>query len=230
MGRPVHSDPAVVIAASHLSRTYVRGAEEIHALEDVSFTVESGEFVAVVGPSGAGKTTLLNLIGCLDVPTSGTLQIAGREVQNLSDRELTRVRQKDLGFVFQQFALLPTLTVAENVALPAVFAGHRDETRVRELLAKTGLAHRASHRPHELSGGEMQRVAIARALLNRPKILLADEPTGNLDSVTGAQMIELFGQLNREGLTVVVITHNAALAEAADRQIEIRDGRITLSS
>jgi ABC-type lipoprotein export system ATPase subunit len=169
---------------------------------------------------------LLNLLGCLDVPTSGTLRIAGQELSGLSDAALTRLRRDRIGFVFQQFGLVPTLTVAENVALPALFSRRQAQRRVEELLAKVGLEPRRNHRPHQLSGGEMQRVAIARALVNEPEILLADEPTGNLDSATGEGIIALFRQLQGEGLTVVVVTHNAPLAEAAERRLELRDGRL----
>ena len=224
-------DPALpVISANRLSKTYRRGTEDVHALQEVSFEIRRGEFVAVVGPSGAGKTTLLNLLGCLDVPSSGTLRIADQEVQSLSERALTRLRRDEIGFVFQHFGLIPTLTVRENVALPALFARRRVEKRVAELLKKVGLDHRRDHRPHELSGGEMQRVAVARALINDPEILLADEPTGNLDSATGETIIDLFRGLHREGLTVIVVTHNAPLAAAAGRQVALRDGRLAPGS
>lgn len=215
-----------VLSAERLTKIYQRGAEPVRALDEVSFEIASGEFVAILGPSGAGKTTLLNLLGCMDAPTSGVLRIAGREVQHLSDTERTRMRRHELGFVFQNFSLLPTLTVAENVALPAVFARRSSSERVNELLERVGIAHRRHHRPHELSGGEMQRAAIARALINEPKLLLADEPTGNLDSSTGDSIIELFRVLNANGLTILVVTHNAAMASAAKRQLHVRDGRI----
>ncbi len=213
------------ISAAGLTKIYRRGREEVRALDDVTFAVAKGEFVAVVGPSGAGKSTLLNILGCMDAPTSGTLQLFDNSVENATEKEQTRLRRERIGFVFQHFGLLPTLTVAENVALPAFFARQRLDQRVKELLDKVGLSHRAGHRPHELSGGEMQRAAIARALINAPQLLLADEPTGNLDSATGTTIIELFQQLNAEGLTVVVVTHNPALASAARRQIILRDGR-----
>ncbi len=215
-----------VISAAGLTKIYQRGREQVRALENVSFSVCRGEFVAVTGPSGAGKTTLLNLIGCMDAPTSGTLRFLEKPIQDLTERERTRLRREQVGFVFQHFGLLPTLTVAENIALPAFFAGKRPGERLNELLAKVNLAHRRDHRPHELSGGEMQRVAIARALMNQPQLLLADEPTGNLDTTTGETIIALFKQLNREGLTIIVVTHNEALGRATDRRLELRDGRL----
>jgi len=179
----------------------------------------------VVGPSGAGKSTLLNLVGCMDAPSSGTLHLMGQPVQALGEQERTRFRGEQLGFVFQHFGLLPTLTVAENVLLPAFFAGRQAKRRGDELIARVGLEHRRDHYPHQLSGGEMQRVAIARALINEPRLLLADEPTGNLDSASGGAIIELFEELNREGLTILVVTHNPSLAGAATRQMELVDGR-----
>jgi putative ABC transport system ATP-binding protein len=214
------------IEATALTKVYQRGREQIRALDHVSFEIRRGEFVAITGPSGAGKTTLLSLIGCMDAPTSGTLKISGREVQGLSERERTRLRREEIGFVFQHFGLIPTLTVAENVALPALFAHRNGATRLDELLARVGLTQRRAHRPHELSGGEMQRVSVARALVNQPKLILADEPTGNLDSATGESIIALFQQLNRDGMTIVVVTHNAAMSAAARRQMVLRDGRI----
>jgi putative ABC transport system ATP-binding protein len=215
-----------VVEAIDLKKRYVRGNEIVHAIDGVSLKVAQGEFVSITGPSGAGKTTLLNLIGCMDVPTSGTLEIGGVATGNLNDRDLTRLRRGRIGFVFQHFGLLPTLTVAENVALPALFARKRNTENVVKLLERVGLGHRHKHRPGELSGGEMQRVAIARALVNSPQLLLADEPTGNLDSASGASITALFRELNRDGVTIVVVTHNAAMAEAAGRQVSLQDGRI----
>lgn len=215
-----------VIRAVELTKVYPRGTERVHALDGVTFEVREGEFVAVVGASGAGKSTLLNLLGCLDVPTSGSLAIEGQETRGLSDRALTRLRRERIGFVFQHFSLVPTLTVAENVALPAVFARRNAGKQVDELLRRVGLEHRRDHRPHQLSGGEMQRVAIARALVNRPSLLLADEPTGNLDSATGGTVIELLKELNREGLTLVVVTHNDRLAAQAQRRLRMADGKM----
>lgn len=220
------SERTPVLATVGLTKTYRRGREEVRALDGVTFEIACGEFVAITGPSGAGKTTLLNLIGCMDAPTSGTLAIAGREVQGLNERERTGLRRQQIGFVFQHFGLMPTLTVEENVALPALFAGHKSAVRIKELLERVGLSHRRTHRPHELSGGEMQRVAIARALVNEPALLLADEPTGNLDSATGESIISLFQQLNAAGLTVAVVTHNPAMAAAARRLLVLRDGKM----
>ncbi len=219
-------EAAAVIEARELTKSYHRGREEVRALDGASFQVSRGEWLAVTGPSGAGKTTLLNLIGCMDVPTSGSLRIGGTETAHLSERALTKLRRERIGFVFQHFGLLPTLTVRENVALPALFAGRRMEKRAAELLRKVGLESRRDHRPRELSGGEMQRVAVARALINSPEILLADEPTGNLDTATGEAVVDLFRHLHREGLTIVVVTHNERLAAAAGRRIVLRDGRI----
>jgi putative ABC transport system ATP-binding protein len=220
------SEASPVISAAALTKSYVRGRETVHALNDVSFEIGRGEFVAITGPSGAGKTTLLNLIGCMDTPTSGTLKISGHEVQGLPERERTRLRRDKIGFVFQHFGLIPTLTVAENIVLPSLFARRNSAGNIENLLERVGLAHRRSHQPHELSGGEMQRAAIARALVNQPALLLADEPTGNLDTATGDSIIALFQKLNSEGLTIAVVTHNATMAAAARRQITLRDGRI----
>lgn len=215
-----------VISAEALTKTYPRGREMVHALNAVSIEVAHGEFVAITGPSGAGKTTLLNVIGCMDAPTSGRLRIAGHAVEHFDEGARTRLRREQLGFVFQHFGLLPTLTVSENVALPAMFARRKRTARVDELLERVGLKHRREHRPHELSGGEMQRAAIARALINDPPLLLADEPTGNLDTATGESIIELFRQLNASGLSIVVVTHNGAMAAAAKREVALRDGVI----
>ena len=215
-----------VISAVDLKKVYRRGREEVRALSGATFEIQPGEFVAIVGPSGAGKSTLLNLVGCMDAPTSGSLRLLGRAVESLPESERTRLRRDQIGFVFQHFGLIPTLTVAENIALPALFARRPAAQRAQELLAKVGLDHRREHRPHELSGGEMQRAAIARALINQPALLLADEPTGNLDSATGDTVIELFERLNDDGLTVLVVTHNARLAGAAHRQLELIDGRL----
>jgi len=219
-----HDGP--VIFAAGLAKSYQRGRETVRALDGVSFEIERGEFVAITGPSGAGKTTLLNLIGCMDAPTSGALRISGREVQQLTERERTLLRRQQIGFVFQHFGLIPTLTVAENIALPGIFARRNGSSEIDQLLQRVGLAHRRTHRPHELSGGEMQRAAIARALVNQPQLILADEPTGNLDSATGDSVLDLFHQLNREGMTIVVVTHNAAMAEAAQRKLVLKDGRL----
>jgi ABC-type lipoprotein export system ATPase subunit len=215
-----------VIRAERLTKIYRRGAEEVRAVDGVSMEIAPGEFAAIVGPSGAGKTTLLQLLGGMDIPTSGSLRLAGNEMANLSDTALTRLRRNYVGFVFQHFSLLPTLTVAENVTLPTLFSRRDARKRAEELLERVGLAHRRHHRPHQLSGGEMQRAAIARALINSPALLLADEPTGNLDSASSERLIALLRELNADGLTIVVVTHNETLAGAAGRRLVMRDGRI----
>ncbi len=220
------SELCVVVRARDLTKIYHRGAEEVRAVDGVSFEIERGEFVAVVGPSGAGKTTLLQLLGGMDRPSSGSLSIAGRNLANLSDSELTRLRRDEIGFVFQHFGLIPTLTVAENIALPGLFSGRQVKDRVTDLMDRVGIAHRRSHRPSQLSGGEMQRVAIARSLVNFPSLLLADEPTGNLDSQTSERIIDLLSSLGSDNLTVVVVTHNERLAEAARRSLVLCDGRL----
>ena len=215
-----------IIQAAELTKIYRRGAEEVRAVDGITFHIREGEFAAIVGPSGAGKTTLLQLIGAMDVPTSGSLRLKGHELKGLSDSALTKLRRDHIGFVFQHFGLLPTLTVAENVALPTRFGGIKKARSVDDLLERVGLGHRKAHRPSQLSGGEMQRVAIARALINSPDLLLADEPTGNLDSATSERVIGLLRSLNEEGLTVVVVTHNETLADSANRRIVLRDGGI----
>jgi ABC-type lipoprotein export system ATPase subunit len=220
-----------LVIAEGLTKIYRRGAETVRALDGVSFELAVGEFAAVVGPSGAGKTTLLHMLGCMDRPTSGGLLLDGCPVDRMSEAELTRTRQQRIGFVFQHFGLMPTLTVAENVGLPNMLAARplpRSAVRERAdaLLERVGLLRRREHRPHQLSGGEMQRVAIARALMNSPRLLLADEPTGNLDSGTAAGVVSLLRDLHRDGLTVVVVTHNEALADVADRRLAMADGRL----
>jgi len=214
-----------IIEAAGLSKTYRRGSEEVCALRGVDLAIGQGEFVSLVGPSGAGKTALMNLLGCLDTPTAGTLTIDGVEVTGKKEADLVKIRRNHIGFVFQQFFLIPTLTVAENVGLPLIFAGKPyDNGKIGAILDRVGLSHRADHLPSELSGGEMQRVAIGRALVNDPRIILADEPTGNLDSVTAAGIYGLFEELHRQGLTLVIVTHNPDLAARAGRVIAIRDG------
>lgn len=225
MSQPPNS-AAPVVSVQGLGKCYLRGREKLVALNEVSFQIHSGEFISIVGPSGSGKTTLLNLLGCMDGPSTGHIAIQGQDVGTMSEMERTRLRRDRLGFVFQHFGLVPTLTVAENVALPAFFARRPAGDRVEALLERVGLADRRDHRPHQLSGGEMQRVAIARALINEPLMLLADEPTGNLDSDTGTRILDLFRELNRGGLTVVVVTHNPILAQVADRCLTLRDGRL----
>jgi putative ABC transport system ATP-binding protein len=218
----------VLIEARNLKRYYHRGSETVKALDGVDLSIRAGEIVAILGPSGSGKTTLINLLSCLDAPTEGTLTVAGRNVAGLSEEELVEVRRGILGFVFQNFSLIPTLTVTENVELPLMFLGRRaDPARTREVLELVGLSGRADHLPRELSGGQMQRVAIARALIVDPKILVADEPTGNLDKATGESIIELFQQLAREkNIAILLTTHNLALTAVADRIITLEDGRI----
>jgi len=211
-----------------VSRTYRRG-EPVRALDDVSLSLPEGSYTAVMGPSGSGKSTLLNLVGCLDTPTAGAVRVEGREVSALSGRERAALRGRAVGFVFQTFNLMPRLTAEENVALPLVFRG-RDRAdrldRARDLLGRVGLADRTDHRPAELSGGQRQRVAIARALATDPAIVLADEPTGNVDSETGATIMDLFGDIHAEGNTILLVTHERRIAERADRIVHIRDGEI----
>ena len=216
------------IFTQRLTRIYRRSVEEIAALFDVNLVVEPGEFVAITGASGAGKTTLLNLLGCLDQPTSGLLKLLDRDVSILRGKDLETMRRQYVGFVFQDYCLVPTLTAEENVALPLLFSrALHQRDRVRNLLARVGLQDRSNHLPRELSGGEQQRVAIARALVNGPKILLADEPTGNLDSKRGNEIVALLRDMNQtEGLTVVLSTHNRDLADRADRQVKLIDGRV----
>ncbi|MBM3167211.1 MAG: ABC transporter ATP-binding protein [Chloroflexi bacterium] len=216
-----------VIVARELAKTYHRGSEEIHALKDVNFSIKEGDFVAIVGPSGSGKTTLLNLLGCLDSPTHGILRLNGVETTGLKEKELVKLRRDNIGFVFQQFFLLPTLTVRENIELPLLFTRrNRYGNNSHEILEMVELEARAEHLPNQLSGGEMQRVAIARALINKPKIILADEPTGNLDSATAHKIMELFQGLNKQGLTLIIVTHNVELAKMARKTIHLRDGEI----
>jgi putative ABC transport system ATP-binding protein len=225
----VNSDSRSILVARDLSKNYPMNGEAVHALRGVSLEVRAGEYVAVAGPSGSGKSTLLQLIGGIDTPSSGTVEILGTSLESLSDRELTRFRLMRLGFIFQRFHLLPVLTAQENVELPLAEAGaSRTARRERaaELLGYVGLAHRAGHRATQLSGGEMQRVAVARALANRPALLLADEPTGELDASTGQEILALFRRLNQDGTTLVVVTHDEQLAEQAGRVIHMLDGRI----
>jgi putative ABC transport system ATP-binding protein len=218
-----------IIALRDVRRDYALGAERVHALQGVSVDVATGDYVAMVGPSGCGKSTLLNLIGVIDQPTSGTVAIDGKRVDDMSDREATHFRLHNIGFVFQRFYLMPILTALENVALPMAEAGMPREERVERaatLLSYVGLGNRQRHRPSEMSGGEQQRVAIARALANQPKLLLADEPTGELDAKTGTEIIALFKKLNDDGTTLVVVTHDEDLASASRRKIHMRDGRV----
>jgi putative ABC transport system ATP-binding protein len=218
-----------IVEVRDLVREYRMGEEQVHALRGVSFSVAPGEYVAIVGPSGCGKSTLLNLLGVIDRPTSGTVRIAGERVDQLPDRRATDFRLHRIGFVFQRFYLMPALSARENVELPLAEAGLKGaarKERALSLLDYVGLRRREGHRPSQLSGGEQQRVAIARALANEPALLLADEPTGELDARTGAEMIALFRRLNADGTTIVVVTHDEELARAAKRVIHMRDGEI----
>jgi putative ABC transport system ATP-binding protein len=218
-----------LIETRDLWKTYVMGSEEIHALRGVSIAIERGEYVAIMGPSGSGKSTLMNLIGCLDTPSKGTYLLNGKEVSLMNDNELARIRNEEIGFVFQTFNLLPRATALHNVELPLVYAGvpaRERQERAKTALQKVELAERMTHRPNELSGGQRQRVAIARALVNNPSILLADEPTGNLDSKTGAEIMALFARLHQAGNTIVLVTHEADVAAFAHRTISIRDGQV----
>ena len=218
-----------VLSVRDVRRDYRVGDEIVRALRGVSLDVCAGDYVAVVGPSGCGKSTLLNLLGVVDQPTSGTVRVRGRDVSTMRDAEATAFRLRNVGFVFQRFYLMPMLSARENVELPMAEAGvpaAARSARVRELLAYVGLAARERHRPSQLSGGEQQRVAIARALANRPAVLLADEPTGELDAVTGADIVALFGRLNADGTTIVVVTHDDEIARASRRVVHMRDGAI----
>ncbi|MDD4126645.1 MAG: ABC transporter ATP-binding protein [Methanomicrobium sp.] len=218
-----------VISLKNVYKTYSLPFGDVNALINVSLDIMPGDFVAIMGPSGSGKSTMLNLIGSLDVPTSGSLYIDGIDIKELTDRELTSLRRDTIGFIFQQFNLIPLLTVRENVEYPYImkYRHNDDENRCEELLFRVGLTDQMlHHKPSELSGGQQQRVAIARALVNNPKILLCDEPTGNLDSKTGGQVMELLSELNRQGRTVIMVTHDPNIAEYARRQIILMDGEI----
>ena len=218
-----------LITTHDLWKTYVMGDEEIHALRGLSINIEKGEYVAIMGPSGSGKSTLMNLIGCLDTPTKGSYLLNGKEVAAMNDDDLARIRNEEIGFVFQTFNLLPRATALHNVELPLVYAGvsSKDrQQRAMQALEKVELTSRSTHRPNELSGGQRQRVAIARALVNSPSILLADEPTGNLDSVTSEEIMRVFGDLHAAGQTVIMVTHEPDIAAHAERVVVLRDGRV----
>ena len=218
-----------LIETQDLWKTYTMGDEEIHALRGISLQIDKGEYVAIMGPSGSGKSTLMNLIGCLDTPSKGTYLLNGKEASTMNDNELARIRNEEIGFVFQTFNLLPRATALHNVELPLVYAGISSKARLeraKAALEKVELGPRMNHKPNELSGGQRQRVAIARALVNNPSILLADEPTGNLDSKTGVEIMALFARLHEAGNTIVLVTHEADVAAHANRQILIRDGQV----
>ncbi len=220
----------VILKLEHIYKDYIQGKMTVPVLKDVSLYVEEGEYVAIMGPSGSGKSTLMNIIGCLDLPTSGSYELAGSDVLSLNENKLADLRLGTIGFVFQNFQLLPRMSALENVALPLVYAGIRKKVRrerAREALVRVGLEDRTSFNPTQLSGGQKQRVAIARAMVNKPKILLADEPTGALDSRSSAQVMELFQKLNEEGVTVVMITHDPGIAHHAKRIVDIFDGEIS---
>lgn len=220
---------SALIEMKDVHRTYDMGLEKVNALDGVSVDVENGEYVAVMGPSGSGKSTLMNLIGCLDTPTSGSYRLKGSEIAAVSDDELARIRNREIGFIFQTFNLLPRTDALQNVELPLIYSGvsrRERHERAKRALAEVGLSDRMHHRPNEMSGGQRQRVAIARALVNSPSILLADEPTGNLDSKTGEEIMALIDQLHREGNTIMLVTHEDELAKRAARVIRLFDGKI----
>jgi putative ABC transport system ATP-binding protein len=223
------ADQKLAIKTENLSKVYLMDAEAVCALCGVNLSIRSGEYVAIMGPSGSGKSTLMNLIGCLDTPTSGRYWLAGRLVSDLSEDELARIRNQEIGFIFQTFNLLPRATALQNVELPMIYNGTKTEERLQKAkraLEAVELSSRMTHKPSELSGGQRQRVAIARALVNSPSILLADEPTGNLDSRTGEEIMALFARLHQQGNTIILVTHERDIAEHADRIIHLRDGRI----
>jgi putative ABC transport system ATP-binding protein len=218
-----------LVELRNVSKIYHLGGEEIRALDDVSLDIEAGEFISIIGPSGSGKSTLMHILGCLDSPTKGTIQLDGTMIHNASTRELAGIRNRKIGFVFQFFNLLPRLTVLQNVELPMVYSGIASGERRKhavEALKLVELENRSKHRPMQLSGGQQQRVAIARALVNKPRIVFADEPTGNLDSHTGEAILELFRRLSKEGRTIALVTHDPEIAAVTPRRIEIRDGKI----
>jgi putative ABC transport system ATP-binding protein len=219
-----------LIFLNEVYKTYSMGEAEVHALEGVSFSIEKGEFLSIMGPSGPGKSTCMNMIGCLDRPTAGEIRIDGVNTSQMGETELALLRNKTIGFVFQQYHLIANMSVLENVMLPLRYQGlplHERKERAREVLDRVGLGDRMKHRPHELSGGQKQRVAIARATVTQPAIILADEPTGALDSETGQSVIDLFNTIHRNGTTIIIVTHDPDIGNVASRRIHIRDGKIT---
>jgi len=224
-----HTNMNSVISTTKISRRYVMGSEVIQALQSVSIDINQGEYVAFMGPSGSGKSTLMNIIGCLDTPSGGTYVLNNNDVSDMTENELAEIRNKEIGFVFQTFNLLPRATAMENVALPLIYAGYGKadrEEKAQQTLAGVGLGDRSSHKPNELSGGQRQRVAIARALVNDPSIILADEPTGNLDSKTSYDIMDLFAQLHEKGNTIIMVTHEDDIAHYAHRIVRLRDGLV----
>lgn len=220
---------SALIHLQHIQRKYIMGTEVLYALKDVNIEIFKGEYVALMGPSGSGKSTLMNVLGALDTPTSGTYMLNGKDVSSMGDNELADIRNQEIGFVFQTFNLLPRLSSLENVALPLIYAGIKKEERLEramEVLKSVGLGDRVNHRPNELSGGQRQRVAVARALVNRPSIILADEPTGNLDTKTSVEIMQLFEDLHKQGNTIIVVTHEEDIAQRAKRIVRLRDGLV----
>ena len=228
-----HDAPPALLQARDLRKTYHVGDQVVHALDGLDLDIHANEYVALMGPSGSGKSTLMNMLGCLDSPTSGSYVLNGQDVSRLEDDALADIRNREIGFVFQTFNLLPRYTAQENVALPMIYAGVGKADRMKraeEVLAQVGLADRMDHRPNELSGGQRQRVAVARALVMRPSIILADEPTGNLDTATSLEVMELFADIQKAGNTVILVTHEEDIAACAERTVRLRDGRVESDS